>query len=45
MPKRETVLPRHKPAPKKDQHKTKWEKFAEEKGIKKKKSFLYNLGS
>jgi hypothetical protein len=36
MPLGKTVLPREKPAPKEDP-KTKWEKFREEKGIPKKK--------
>ena len=36
MPLGKTVLPREKPAPKEEQ-KTKWEKFREEKGIAKKK--------
>ena len=43
LPKRMTVLPRHKPAPKKDQYQTKWEKFAKDKGIEKKKSKIFNL--
>lgn len=33
-----TIFPRHKPIPKNDKTLTRWQKFAKEKGILKKKS-------